>query len=518
MAYRIGFDIFAKDRASGTFDKLGRKVGETESKFSKHAAAIGAGLATAGVALVGFAKTSIDAYTDAEKSQRVLTDAYQRFPALADVPLQSLRDQAQALQSVTKFDGDATAAAMGQLAAYKLSGAQIQQLTPLLLDYAQKTGKDLPTAANTLGKALLGQGRGLKDIGVNFKDTGSLAGNFAELTGKLRTQVGGFAEQEGKSAEGRAEILKNKFGDLKESIGQQLLPALEGLTNGGIKVLDWLNRTPGAMTAAKVALVVLGAAVVVATGAWVAMNLAFIATPIGAIITGLVLLGVGLVVAYKKSETFRNIVNGALQAVGKVGIWLWNSVFQPVIRFILIGFSRVTSAIGQMLIALGHVPGFGWAKTAGEKMLTAAGAAQRLADKIRQIPDKHVTISVSVHAMTGRISVGGKQVNIGQFATGGYTGRGNKDAIAGVVHRDEYVMDSATVARYGLPFMDALRAGAGTAATGSSSGSGRGGGGDTYITVNVNGNTLGTPDTIARQIQQALLKIQRTGGTNLGFA
>src|SRR5512139_618912 len=186
MAYSIGFDIFAKDRASATFDKLGRKVGETDGKFSKHAAAIGAGLATAGVALLGFAKTSIDAYTDAEKSQRVLTDAYQRFPRLADVPLQSLRDQAQALQSVTKFDGDATAAAMGQLAAYKLTGAQVQQLTPLLLDYAQKTGKDLPTAAGDLGKALLGNGKALKAIGLNFKDTGTTLNNFRELMRGLR--------------------------------------------------------------------------------------------------------------------------------------------------------------------------------------------------------------------------------------------------------------------------------------------------------------------------------------------
>src|SRR5512139_3533756 len=120
MAYSIGFDIFAKDRASATFDKLGRKVGETEGKFNKHAAAIGAGLATAGIALVGFAKTSIDAYTDAEKSQRVVTDAYQRFPRLADVALQSVRDQAEALQSVTTVDGDATAAGMGELAAHKL--------------------------------------------------------------------------------------------------------------------------------------------------------------------------------------------------------------------------------------------------------------------------------------------------------------------------------------------------------------------------------------------------------------
>src|SRR4029453_18850210 len=178
MAYSIGFDIFARDRASATFDKLGRKVNQTEGFFTRHKAAIIAGSAAAATAVIAFGKSSVEAYVDAEKSQRVLTDAYERFPALANVPLQALRNQAQALQSVTKFDGDATAAAMGHLAAFKLTGTQVQQLTPLLLDYAAKTGKDLPTAAGALGKALLGNGRALKEVGINFKDTGSTSGNF----------------------------------------------------------------------------------------------------------------------------------------------------------------------------------------------------------------------------------------------------------------------------------------------------------------------------------------------------
>ncbi|MGI8682076.1 MAG: phage tail tape measure protein [Mycobacteriales bacterium] len=49
------------------------------------------------------------------------------------------------------------------------------------------------------------------------------------------------------------------------------------------------------------------------------LNLAMRANPIGLVITALLLLGTGLVVAYKKSETFRKIVDGALSAVTNAG-------------------------------------------------------------------------------------------------------------------------------------------------------------------------------------------------------
>ena len=59
----------------------------------------------------------------------------------------------------TKFDDDAFASGQAVLAQFKLSGKQIENLTPLLADYAAKTGKDLPTAAETLGKSFLGNTR-----------------------------------------------------------------------------------------------------------------------------------------------------------------------------------------------------------------------------------------------------------------------------------------------------------------------------------------------------------------------
>lgn len=50
--------------------------------------------------------------------------------------------------------------------------------------------------------------------------------------------------------------------------------------------------------------------------------------------------------------------------------------------------------------------------------------------------------------------------DLGQyFASGGYTGSGDKWSPAGTVHRGEYVLDAATTRRMGVPALDALRAG-----------------------------------------------------------
>ena len=74
------------------------------------------------------------------------------------------------------------------------------------------------------------------------------------------------------------------------------------------------------------AAMVLGAAVTkTVTAAQLLLNVALAANPIGLVIIGLVALGVALVVAWKKSETFRDIVIGAWEAI-KSGV-------EPVVQF-----------------------------------------------------------------------------------------------------------------------------------------------------------------------------------------
>jgi hypothetical protein len=48
------------------------------------------------------------------------------------------------------------------------------------------------------------------------------------------------------------------------------------------------------------------------------------------------------------------------------------------------------------------------------------------------------------------------------YASGGYTGYGNPNDVAGIVHRNEYVIPSSVVSYYGRDYFDRLTAGRGT--------------------------------------------------------
>lgn len=308
------YNVLAKDRASHVFGKV--------SAAAKVAMAITA------AAVVKFSADSVTAFAESEKSQQKLKDAYARFPALADVNIDRLQALNSELAKKTKFDDDATASAQATLAQFKLSGSQIAELTPLLQDYAAKTGKDLPTAAGVLGKALMGNGKGLKNLGIDFKDAGSVSKNYEQIMTGLRSKVGGFAEKEGKTAAGQAEILKNQFGELQEKVGGMLVPALLKLVEPLKSVLDFMDRNAktimivGGVLGTLVGIVwAVNAAVKAWTAVQVVLNLVMSANPIGIIVVAIgVLIGV-IVYLATKTKFFQTVWSYVWSFLKRVGAW-----------------------------------------------------------------------------------------------------------------------------------------------------------------------------------------------------
>jgi hypothetical protein len=313
---RLLFDIVARDNASGAFKSAGSSSDNLKSKLGSLAKLAG------GALVASFGKASVDAFKESEKAQSSLQAAFAKSPALVGANLKAIEDLNSALAKKTKFDDDATASGQAVLAGFNLTADQISQLTPLLQDYATRTGKDLPTAASDLGKAVLGQGKALKKIGIDFKDTGTEAGNFGSLVDLLSSKVGGFAEKEGKTAAGQAAIMSNQFGELQEKVGSVLVPVLSKLAGVLADVFGWMSDlSPGAQ---KLLGVVAGLAgtvflIVKASQAWVAvqgaLNVVLAANPIGLVVIAIAALVAGLVLAYKNSETFRNIVQAVFGAV-----------------------------------------------------------------------------------------------------------------------------------------------------------------------------------------------------------
>lgn len=196
---------------------------------------------------------------------------------------------------------------------------------------------------------------------------------------------------------------------------------------------------------------------------------ALVANPIGLIITGLVLLGLGLVEAYKHSETFRRIVNaawdGIKRAAGAVVGWFQDTAW-PLFKKV---FDQIKDK-ADWLWKHGICPAFdgikGAVKTLTGAFTTVKDDIGKAWDKLKDVVAKPIHFVVDTILNNGIIAgINGilpgdpvPKIKIKGFSGGGYTGSGGKYDPAGIVHAGEVVWSQADVAAVGGPrAADAMR-------------------------------------------------------------
>jgi len=128
---------------------------------------------------------------------------------------------------------------------------------------------------------------------------------------------------------------KNVF-DLAKTIMEKVVPAVVAFGGWLIKYQGWLIPIAGGILAIVAALklyqlyvTIVSTVTKIWTGIQAAFNIVMAANPIGLIVLAVVGLVVALVIAYKRSETFRNIVNGALYTTAGTGVHAWESESPP---------------------------------------------------------------------------------------------------------------------------------------------------------------------------------------------
>jgi len=239
-------DIIARDRASREFDKVAGAANRTGGVLD------GLGKKVVGAmsvtAVVAFGVASVRAFADAEQSQIQLQEAFRKFPALADSSFDALHAFNQEMEDKVAIDGDSLDAADAVLARFGLMGSEIEAVTPLLADYVTISGKTAPEAAESLGKALLGNARALKDLGIVFTPTGDRARDLATIMGLLQEKVGGAAEAFAGSAAGKLQAFDIAVGNIQEEVGAGLVPALTAATDGIKALADQAGPAVGALT------------------------------------------------------------------------------------------------------------------------------------------------------------------------------------------------------------------------------------------------------------------------------
>ena len=243
MAFLERLQMIIDADASGAareFKKMGttadRELSKTTrslDKLSSKLTSVGTGALLAGGALaVGLSKFAKEA-SDAETQQMKLNNSIKNSENVFAGNGKALRDQAAALMKVTAADDDAVASAQSLLVQFGRTEAEVVGLTPLVVDLSRKLGIDLDTAAKSVGKASDGSSGALKKMGIEVVDLGGNASDTDNVIAALSASVGGFAETEGASYAGQLEIMNNKFGELKESIGSGILDVVNPLLSIG---------------------------------------------------------------------------------------------------------------------------------------------------------------------------------------------------------------------------------------------------------------------------------------------
>lgn len=358
MSESLRFDLLANDRASAVFDKLGRTVGDTDTKFSKmgatmakvgKVAALGlaAGIGAGAVALAGMTKNAIEDQAAQQKLALGLKNSTDATDAQVAAAERWITAQGNAL-GVTD---DELRPALQKLAQSTGSVGKAQKQLQIAMDVSAGSGKSLASVTEAMMKANNGSVVGLSRLGIATKNAAGETLGMQQIMGKAAATFGGQAAANADTLGGKMNILKLRFDEAKETIGAKLIPILTNLSDWvlstGIPAVSKLaefvsdNSTAfkvlagvggvlaGSLVAIGVTSSVYSALTTVAAAAskafaaaqWL-VNAALTANPIGLVIVAIAALGAGLVVAYKKSETFRNIVDGALRAVGGVFAWL----------------------------------------------------------------------------------------------------------------------------------------------------------------------------------------------------
>lgn len=471
-----GFGSKLDGQISGDVKASGKRLGSHWGKVFGVAAGLGIGAKA-----ISFLGDSLGEAREAQQVGNRTAGVIKSMGGAANISAEGVANLAGAISKKTGIDDEAIQAGQNMLLTFGNvrnetgKGNKIfSQASQLMVDMSSAMGTDARGSAVQLGKALNDPIKGtaaLGRVGVQFTEdqkksiktmveSGDTLGAQKTILKELTKQFGGAA----KSMASPADKAKVAYGNLKEQIGTAVLPVVDNLTKkftndvvpaisgfiteiqtgegaGGRfrvrveQVVAVLKKSVSFVkdnsTAFKALVVILGTAYAAfqtfmfiknVTAAVKAFNLVLAANPIGVVVTAIALLVAGLIIAYKKSDTFRAIVDKAFsvvkaagedmweggikpafnamkkgfEAVGKAGTWLWNKALQPAFKFIVNGIASILDLWSSMLSTLGKVPGFGWAKKAADAMGAAADKARGLADGIKKIPTrKNVDVTVS---------------------------------------------------------------------------------------------------------------------------
>jgi hypothetical protein len=298
-----------------------------KAQFAIKKAAVPAAAALAGLGTALFDATK-GAMEDAA-AQELLAKALQNNTAVTDAQIKANEDWISSQGKLLGVTDDQLRPVIAKLATQTGSLTKAQEGAALAMDIAAATGKPLSAVSDALAKAYGGNTKALAKLDPKLKDLikGGLDAEGAMSV--LADTFGGAASTKANTAEGQFQRLGVTLAETKESIGAALLPAINAILPILTKFGNWASEnTPlfltiaGAIAGVAASVLIVNGAIAAwtaittaATAVQAAFNAVLALNPIVLIGVAVVALIAGLVIAYKKFEAFRNIVDAIGRAL-----------------------------------------------------------------------------------------------------------------------------------------------------------------------------------------------------------
>jgi hypothetical protein len=215
-------DINKLTRELTGLDRQGTTTGRSlKSNLKIGVAAVGAAMVTAGVAALDFAKAAAEDNAEAENLSRTL----RKIPGITQDMIDANSAWIDSMEIATTVADTDLRTAVSKLALATGNLERAQELTTIAVDAAAGSGKSLKTVTDALAKAATGNTSALQRQFPWLDKNKDGAVDLDEALGGLKGAYEGAA----KAAAARKpwERFSAVMGQLKEIIGEQLLPYLE---------------------------------------------------------------------------------------------------------------------------------------------------------------------------------------------------------------------------------------------------------------------------------------------------
>jgi hypothetical protein len=374
------------------FDKAKREFAQLEGVGAKSAYAVKKAALPAAAALGALGVAAFDAAKGAVEdaaAQALLAQTLTKNTKATKAQIAANEDWIATQGKLLGVTDDELRPVISRLSTQTKSLAEAQKGAALAMDIAAATGKPLATVTEALAKAYGGNEKALAKLSPELKGLIKDGMTTEQAFAKLSETFGGAATTKANTAQGQFKRLQVSLAETKETIGAALLPIIQKVLPYLQKMGEWASENTttflviasavggiaAAVIAVNTAMTVFTAITKAATAVQAAFNAVLAMNPITLVVIAIAALVAGLVLAYKKFEGFRNVVDSVFSTIKNAVSGGFNFL-RGYLDFVLGVYKGMFNGIATL-----------WNNTVGKLSFTVPSWVPKLGGKGFDVPD-----------------------------------------------------------------------------------------------------------------------------------